>query len=801
MDIQKRAVLYASIMLFMLCGCKETPSGENYTLDNQNREHWKAHSNISEHVFDAGNVGFWGQTPLKLPVFNYTAPLPLITRMRDSTEVGYPEDPWFLIGNYRFNCFVHASGGYQILSMERAIARLNDAGSPHDHNTYASVAINGKKHSLVGMGSALAVDGNTEKVFGCGFAQFNYQPEKDISVSRTLATLPSDKVNQGHPAMLLKVTIENNSSEKIKFIYNEGVTARYHMAVWNNPPFRKKRIRYTAEPMEFYPESKTIGARFIPREETPLVTLPRDEMALADGFPPSLIMRVIDNEHIQAKIGCEQVDSAALNLNGEAAGVIASGKKQTFYYMIGYSRDNGLNDWHQASYALQEAIAEKEEAIPFHSSWRKKIPAFPEEENDSFRTEMQWHAYVLDAMANYNEFYDETYIPQGNVYEYGVGVSAALSDHMMHSLPVAHYNPALAKSIMRFTLKHANFRGALYASDEGCGRIPLGPASKSNSYTYFLMTITEYLRATNDIDFLHEEVPFWGMPHTKKGTVLDRIERIFLFFRDEVSVGQHGLPRLLNSDWNDCFYFFFNNMSYHHIFGNAESHMNAAMAAKYLKELPDILEQMKETGKLNDLENKTNILISAMRDYQHEILNGLIDDMGDREFLSRAYIGKDVHVGEKNLFLEPQIFALGITDLSMNKRKKIWKSVKTRVWEMEKKGARQNEIPLGSDYEDVSKGSRENGGFWFSLNGPLIVNLIDVDRSAAEDALYKITLMNHARQFPNYWVGMWSGGDSFDSSLLPTEGLTNKYLFPFPVYCAHSHAWPLWGYLMLYDYL
>ncbi len=785
------------LMLFFLLGCKQQePTAEKkLEIDDQYQAYWKKNTQVAKHVFDAGNIGFWGNTANALPTFHFTAPLPLETRLQDSTKIGYPTDPWFLMGNYCFNCFVHASGGYQILSMERAISRLNYAGSVHDYASSALISLNGNQYPLVGLNSPLATSGKTEKVFGCGFAVFNYEPVKNIKVSRKLAVLPSDEINKGHSAMLLKVTVKNKTNKALHFDYSETVTARYHMTVWNNPPFRKKRIHYLATPMEFYPESKTTGARFIYKEATPLVTSSRHEMALADGFPPSLILQAIDIAGVSSSVSQQQLDSASVQLRGTAKGVIPPGDEQTFCFAIGYKRDKGMDDWNRAYYALQENYDNDNADIPYQDVWRKRIPAFLKEDNESMRSEMQWHAAMLESMANYNEFYNETYIPQGNVYEYGVGVSAALCDHMMHSLPVAWYNPELAKSIMRFAMKHANFRGEIYASDEGCGRMPLGPASKSNSYTYFFMTMTEYLKATNNSDLLKEDIPFWGMPHTKTGTVLDRIERIFLFFRDEVSVGPHGLPRLLNSDWNDCFYFFFDNMSYHHIFSTAESHMNAAMAVKHLGELAGILEKMKAAGNLAGYEKRSESLIKAMNDYQQELFNTMVDDMGSRDFLSRAYIGDKVHVGEESLFLEPQVFALGIKEMPVERRKKMWQAIKERVWKMEKKGARQNEIPLGSNYEDALKGTRENGGFWFSLNGPMIVNLIDVNRDDAQKALYKITLQNHAEQFPNYWVGMWSGGDSFDSSLLPTEGLTNKYLFPFPVFCAHAHAWPLWGYL------
>jgi hypothetical protein len=57
---------------------------------------------------------------------------------------------------------------------------------------------------------------------------------------------------------------------------------------------------------------------------------------------------------------------------------------------------------------------DQDKGIPlFRKEWRRILPSLPGETDPVWRREMTWHAYVLEAMATYNEFYDETYIPQG----------------------------------------------------------------------------------------------------------------------------------------------------------------------------------------------------------------------------------------------------------------------------------------------------------------------------------------------------------------------------------------------------
>ena len=96
------------------------------------------------------------------------------------------------------------------------------------------------------------------------------------------------------------------------------------------------------------------------------------------------------------------------------------------------------------------------------------------------------------------------------------------------------------------------------------------------------------------------------------------------------------------------------------------------------------------------------------------------------------------------------------------------------------------------DKPGTRAGSRENGGFWYALTGPVILGVAGFDHEAAFELLRKQTFGNYARQFPQYWTGQWSASDSLDSAALPTAGLSQNI-----VYCAHAHAWPLHCYLRL----
>ena len=105
-------------------------------------------------------------------------------------------------------------------------------------------------------------------------------------------------------------------------------------------------------------------------------------------------------------------------------------------------------------------------------------------------------------------------------------------------------------------------------------------------------------------------------------------------------------------------------------------------------------------------------------------------------------------------------------------------------------GPRQIEKP--TPRSGTPQGSRENGGFWYALNGPVVLGVATFDPAAARDLLRRMTFSNFAAHFPDYWTGRWSASDSLDSSLLPTTGLSTGI-----PWCAHAHAWPLYCYLRL----
>lgn len=395
---------------------------------------------------------------------------------------------------------------------------------------------------------------------------------------------------------------------------------------------------------------------------------------------------------------------------------------------------------------------------------------------------MQWNVAVLEAMASWREYYDETIIPQGSMYDYAWGVWASNRDIAQQALPMCHTNPAVARSTLRFIMKRTTPDGEVKLTDQGFGWAGSSPMQTSDQQLYFFMLLTEYLRVTQDSGLLSEKIVYYPAEKSGSDTAMAHIRQAFLFLRDRISVGGHGLVRLWNSDWNDLFYAWETKGSYNATFETAESCMNTAMAIVILGDLAPLLRRASEPEGAE--------VADAMLEFRADLLKAWMRDLGDRPFPRRAWTDASTPLGDDNLWLEPQGFALQIPEMGGERKQKLLAEVQRRLLAGEKMGARQIEKPLV--HPGTAQGSRENGGFWYALHGPLVLGTATVDRGLAESYLRQMTFGNYAKNFPDYWTGRWSASDSIDSSLLPTEGLAANI-----TYCAHAHAWPLYCYLRL----
>ncbi len=728
----------------------------------------------------ASALGEWRDGGLGLPCYAYTGPLRFADHHHEANFWGLdgnmlPDDPVFLLGNHRLSLFTHASGVIQILSGEGAWARMYQGEGIWSGKNHASCRVGDQAYDLIGLDAAAAK--TAERLFGVGFARYAYRPLDGLRVTRTLHVRPSTTVGEGVSAFLLHVEMENTTTSPLNVDYVETVLANYRMLPFDSVNDPKAPV-YQATPAEKM-GADAICVRFTVRPRRRMTFPPPGQMTPYEQNPPALFVHAAGDPETQpfASTGASGLSSIGIRSRLD----LKPGEKRQIHCVIGYTRDPSETTIGSLAEALRPGAA-SEDASAFAAEWRKIVPPFVTESDPQLRREMQWNAAVLEAMATWREYQNETIVAQGSMYEYAWGLCASSRDFAQQALPSCHINPALARSTLRFLFKRTVPDGEVKLNDQGSGWAPSGAQQTSDQQLYLFILLAEYLRVTTDTALLSEKIAWYPIERSGEDTVLAHVRQAFVYLRDRVGMGRHGLIRLWNSDWNDMFYWWPTKSAYNSSFDEAESCMNTAMAIVTLGDLAPLLARSSEPESAG--------LAAAMLEFRAELLDAWWRDLDGRPFPRRAWTDATTSVGEDNMWLEPQGYALLIPEMGDERRRALLSELERRLMAPEKIGARQIEKPV--PHPPTPQGARENGGFWFALYGPVVLGAATLGRDRAERYLARMTFKNYAKNFPNYWTGQWTASDSIDSSLLPTEGLAGNL-----TWCAHAHAWPLYCYLRL----
>jgi hypothetical protein len=234
-----------------------------------------------------------------------------------------------------------------------------------------------------------------------------------------------------------------------------------------------------------------------------------------------------------------------------------------------------------------------------------------------------------------------------------------------------------------------------------------------------------------------------------------------------------------------------------------ESVLNAAMAAYGL----DIYSRLLRYSGDNTLAEDALRLADAQRRAVCAQWTG--------KWFRRAWLSDNLGwVGEDNLWLEPQPWAIIGRSASLDQAKVLVQSIDTNVRQPSKTGANIHGRP--DDKMAGDDGIGANAGIWPSINGTLVWALALVDGKMAWDEWMKNTLAFHAENYPEIWYGIWSGPDTYNSEFSDFPGgtihkgeedssretkeerdlerigaATEIVWTDYPVMNMHPHAWPL----------
>lgn len=720
----------------------------------------------------AEHYGAWKADAVELPVFHFEHSLPCRDVDASGKPAAYPDDPFFLLGNDAFNCFIRASGRTTLLSGTHGWARLNAGEQPNAGVNAATLQAGDQRHELIGFDAAVA-----ERAFGIGFARFAYNPLDGIEIERVLACPPGPCDGEAG-GFLTRIILRNSDDAARAFTYVESVGLCYCLNTQQRKPQEQRPVRY---PVAVETGEDHAQVRFAVLADNPVHL---DMASVSSPYhtdPPVVSLRLLCGG---AKVLVIPVDDTHVQVGIEISSSLEPGESLMLAWWTGF-RHSGERD------AALPKVSEFTSGIPFRNAWRERIPAFAEESDPDLRRELQWHVGCLEAMTQRSGAYGEVFIPQGCSYDYDLGVVASARDLLQHGLAALVYRPALAKSILRHCMKKMTPTGEVRLIEEGGAATSHWFFFTSDQQLYFFYLMAEYLRYTGDASILSEAVEYYppGMGSIADG--LTRLEQALGFIVHEVKTGENGLLRLLCSDWNDCVYFFLKDKAYPDIYQGAESTLNAAMAVFVGESLADALESI-ETADMTR-RHRQRLLIQALRQLAVGQRTALERVWEGRDFLPRVLLPGGVVWGGDDLFLEPQVFTLLDKAMPLEAKQALWQEIRSRVVEAEPLAARQREAP--PDFDHYKSGNRENGGMWYALNGPLIVALADFAESDARNLLTRMTLAHHASTFPDQWPGIWSSSDNLESGLRTTAGMPDPESIwsNMPIYCAHPHAWTLYA--------
>lgn len=698
--------------------------------------------------------GHWTTDDASLPVYAYT---------------GTSAAPYFWIGNHRITLFTHVDGRVQILTGERSWMRMNHLdGFTGGHR--AVFEVDGAAMPLTG--SENIVPAFVSRRFGCGFAA--YESEFcGVRVERVFATEPDMAVADALPGFVVRIRLTNHSPETREVSVTEEFLARPLMLLhqW----LKETRPPVTYSPILRQPSPDQLRLDFRAELDDPHAGCFRDRPARCDAFPPSLVFHAGGGSLGWERDGWVRFSAARTLAAGESAEVVLA-------VALASPSDEAI----LAEGALA-GLAERslDGCFPFREEWASRLPVLSDEPDPVLRGEMRWHAHTLEVMATHSSFYGETFIPQGTNYDYSHAFTAAPRDHMQHALGVLGFHPELAKSILRYCLQKVTAMGEIIYTDNAVAMTSNELWHTSDQQLYLFYAINEYLLATGDYAFLTEKVRVQPVELGAQRTVFEQIERAFCYLRDEVRTGLKGLPRILNSDWNDGI--FYNISLRYPEFCVASSHANAGMAAVLLPALADHL----EAARPHLDGGHVDLLVASIRKYREAVTQALLADMEGRTFARRAYLGDGSVIGEHNIFLEPQPWLLMLPEF--DRKAEMWETLRERLCSKEPLGSRAIEHPV-EGHGEAPPGETENAAFWHALHGQLISALVPLDPAAARSLLKRASLNHFAEILPEVWYGQWSGSDTHNSILSDRPGMMTS-LDPLrevtPVPCAHAHAYPL----------
>ncbi len=517
----------------------------------------------------------WAESPAGLPYCRYDTP---------------KDDCVFLHGNYRMNLVTHANGIYEILSGERVWARFNADPSRPDYGKNRATVISGNKEIEL-VGSESKVQKSKYEVYnGIGFTRYDYRLSGGLRCTRTLSVMPSDAVNGGDPCFVITVTLSNTGGGTKVITYEEAFSPNFVPVADQMIAAEDRAFRY---PKYTDVSFNCLKSSFAPTPQR-FMQWPSPEARFRHEIAPQSVFLYADGAFLV--ISKEEFKATFYDLR------LKSGEKKVLNIVIGFADGEGMR-------VMSENVLSKVgdgQFGAFEALWRKTLPDFWEERNRTIRREMFMSSYSLEASAVYSSFFEDTFIPGEGSDVFQTGENLSNRDHLQRALPACYTNQELAKSVLRYVMKHMDSDGRIYGGNMGYGYVPHSYAMCYDMQIQLFHVLSEYLRITEDYEFLDERMYIYPGEGGDYLTVMQIVERCFVFLRDEVVNEADRTAMLKNMDMVSS-------------------------------EFPSFVEQLKVSGRASDA------FVKALEEYT--------DAAWDTFRKSEGYIEDEEELNEKSMSL------------------------------------------------------------------------------------------------------------------------------------------------------
>jgi hypothetical protein len=493
----------------------------------------------------------------------------------------------------------------------------------------------------------------------------------------------------------------------------------------------------------------------------------------APGGPaaPNGLARPLDND--LASMG----PHTALLL--ERAFTLAPGESKTLFFLYGYLPSGFDLDTLVARYKSRAATSLADSC----AAWERSAPQFSVNSEPWIERETLWNHYYLRSSLTFDDYFGQHILNQNGYYQYVMGFQGAARDPLQHSLPFLFTDPAIVKSVLRYTLSEVRDNGSVPYGLTGHGVVaPMVSDNASDLPLWLIWAVSEYVLATRDTDFLSEKITaHYSDPPGRTDTVASLLARCFRHQMNDVGFGQHGICRMLSDDWNDGLLGTWAGPHLAEATAQGESVLNSAMSPWVFNEYTRMLRYAAhDVGFESQLQQAAEKHRAAARSQW----NG--------QWLRRCWLGPTLGwLGVETLWIEPQPWAIlgGVTTPEQSRDLVATINSQLRLGPL---GATQmNQGPDITKPGLFGAGTVVRGGIWPSLNQTLVWALAGIDPAMAWDEWKRNSFAAHAEAYPAIWYGVWSGSDSYNAPFSKTPGATGDPSFKgedFPVLNLHSHA-------------